>query len=181
MTTLLRITRGGEVTVYGVLALLGAAAAAVGSGYGLFTDNGRVGPGLVPTVSGALLALLGVALLFRALRERAAATDGATDGATGGVTGAATASDEPDLLGRRHAERVRNLWTVFGLLLLAILAVTVFGFLLSFGALILVVSVWVERRGIVGSLAVTVGACVLIYVVFVVFLRVPLPQGVLGF
>jgi hypothetical protein len=75
---------------------------------------------------------------------------------------------------------VRHLWVVFGLLLLTIVAVTVLGFLVAFGAFVLVVSVWVERRRVVGSLVITVSACALIYLVFELFLRVPLPQGLLG-
>jgi len=69
---------------------------------------------------------------------------------------------------------------VFALLLLAILAVAGLGFLVSFGLFVLVVSVGVERRKPVTSLLIAVGACVLIYLVFELFLRVPLPTGLLG-
>jgi putative tricarboxylic transport membrane protein len=75
---------------------------------------------------------------------------------------------------------VRHLWVVFGLLLAAILGVSLFGFLVSFGAFVLVVSTWVERRRLLSSLVITVAAVAFIYLVFVVFLRVPLPQGLLG-
>jgi disulfide bond formation protein DsbB len=170
VTVVLRAVRAGEVAVYGVLTLLGLVAAVVGAGYGLFQDGHKVGPGLMPTLSGALLAVLGAVLMVRAARERRAALPEEV----------AEAPDEPDLFGRTQAERVRHLWVVFGLLLLTIVAVTVLGFLVAFGAFVLVVSVWVERRRVVGSLVITVSACALIYLVFELFLRVPLPQGLLG-
>lgn len=178
MTLLLRVTRAGEVSAYVLLTLVGLAAAIVGSRYGIVVDNGRVGPGLVPTVSGGLLCLLGIALTLRAVREDARG-DGARlpDDGTGGE---GTAAEDVDLSGRTSAQRVRQLWIVFGLLLVAILAVNLLGFLVSFGLLVLVISVWLERRGVVASLAVAVGACALIYVVFELFLRVPLPPGLIG-
>ena len=39
---------------------------------------------------------------------------------------------------------------------------------------------YVERRGAITSLAIAVGACVVIYLVFELFLHVPLPTGLLG-
>ena len=171
MTTiplLARITRAGEVVTYGALTLLGVVAAVVGQGYGVLLPNGQVGPGRVPTVSGVLLAVLGGVLTVRAVREHRVSPPQPVDRET------------RDIFGRTEPERVRHLWVVFGLLLAAIFGVSVFGFLISFGAFVLVVSTWVERRRLLSSLAITVGAVVFIYLVFVVFLRVPLPQGLLG-
>lgn len=183
MTTVLRMVRAGEATVYGVLALLGGVAAVVGSGYGLLQDGGRVGPGLVPTVAGALLALLAMVLMVRAVRERrgrARAKAPSTAPVVDEPVADQPATDEPDLFGRTQAERVRHLWVVFGLLLVTIVAVTLLGFLVAFGAFVLVVSIWVERRRPAGSLVIAVAASAVIYLVFELFLRVPLPQGVLG-
>ncbi len=171
MTTiplLARITRAGEVVTYGALTLLGVVAAVVGRGYGLLLPNGQVGPGMVPTLSGVLLAVLGAVLTVRAIREHRANPPEPVD------------RESRDIFGRTEPERVRHLWVVFGLLLAAIFAVSLFGFLISFGAFVLVVSTWVERRRLLSSLAITVGAVAFIYLVFVVFLRVPLPQGLLG-
>jgi hypothetical protein len=169
VTTLARLTRTGEVAAYGVLTLLGVVAAVVGRGYGLVLPNGQVGPGMVPTVSGALLAVLGAVLLGRAVREHLRAPAAEPED-----------PDVRDIFGRTKSERVRHLWVVFGLLLAAIFAVSALGFLVAFGAFVLVVSTWVERRRPVSSLVITVGAVAFIYLVFVVFLRVPLPQGLLG-
>jgi putative tricarboxylic transport membrane protein len=165
---LARITRAGEVVTYGALTLLGVVAAVVGRGYGLLLPNGQVGPGMVPTVSGVLLAVLGGVLTVRAIREHRANPPQTVD------------RESRDIFGRTEPERVRHLWVVFGLLLAAIFGVSLFGFLISFGAFVLVVSTWVERRRLLSSLVITVSAVVFIYVVFVVFLRVPLPQGLLG-
>jgi putative tricarboxylic transport membrane protein len=165
---LARITRAGEVVTYGALTLLGVVAAVIGQGYGLLLANGQVGPGMVPTVSGALLAVLGAVLLLRAVREHRTSPPPPVD------------RESRDIFGRTEPERVRHLWLVFGLLLAAIFAVSLLGFLVSFGAFVLVVSTWVERRRLLSSLAITVGAVAFIYLVFVVFLRVPLPQGLLG-
>lgn len=157
--------RVGEATVYGVLTLLGVGVAWASVGFGLTLDNGQVGPGLLPAVSGALLAVLGVALLLRT--RHAPAAEPADD-------------DEVDIHGRTPKARIRQLWIVFRLLLATIVAVNVLGFLVAFGLFVLVVSTWVERRKLLPSLAMTVAACAVIYAVFVVFLRVPLPPGLLG-
>lgn len=171
MTGLRSVPGVGEAAVYGGLTLLGLGVAWASVGYGLTVENGQVGPGLMPAVSGALLAVLGVALL---LRNRGAGATEATARPDAGDDG------EVDIYGRTPAARVRQLWTVFALLLATIVAVNLLGFLVAFGAFVLVVSTWVERRRVLSSLALTVAACAVIYAVFVVFLRVPLPPGLLG-
>jgi putative tricarboxylic transport membrane protein len=159
--------RTGEAVVYGVLVLLGVGVTWASFGYGLTLDNGQVGPGLMPAASGTLLALLGIVLLSRTVR--------------GEMTEARTEQDGGvDIYGRTARARVRQLWVVFGLLLATIIAVSLLGFLVAFGAFVLIVSTWVERRRVVPSVAMTIGACAVVYVVFVVFLRVPLPPGLLG-
>jgi putative tricarboxylic transport membrane protein len=166
MTALSRVTQAGEVVAYGVLALTGAAAAITAVGYGLFVENGRVGPGLVPATGGALLAVLGVVLLLRAR--------------VAGRPAEPPSVEDVDIHGRDKAARVRHLWTVFGLLLLTIVAVNLLGFLVAFGAFVFVVSAWVERRRLLPSAVTTVVASAVVYALFVVFLRVPLPPGLLG-
>lgn len=171
MTETLRTARTGEVAVFGGLTLLGVGALVGGLHYGLFADDGRVGPGMMPAVAGALLCVLGAVLTLRTLADSEAAGQPAGD------------EEDPeglDIFGRTQPERIRHLWIVFALLLLAILAVAGLGFLVSFGLFVLVVSVGVERRKPVTSLLIAVGACVLIYLVFELFLRVPLPTGLLG-
>ena len=170
MTALLRAARAGEVAVFAGLTLLGAAAVVGGLHYGLFIGHGRIGPGMMPTASGALLCLLGALLTMRSLQEADGAETPEAEGDPEGL----------DIFGRTRADRIRNLWIVFALLLVAILAVTVLGFLIAFGAFVLVVSVWVEQRKPATALLIAVGACLVIYLVFELFLRVPLPTGLLG-
>ncbi|MGH3368064.1 MAG: tripartite tricarboxylate transporter TctB family protein [Nocardioidaceae bacterium] len=166
---LTRLVGVGEVVTYGALTATGVLAAVLGSGYGVITPQGRVGPGMVPTVCGCLLAALGAVLVVRAVRERAQS-----------LSGGEGDRDEKDIFGRTERERVRHLWLVFGLLLAAIYAVSLVGFLAAFGAFVFVVSAWVERRRIISAATITAGACAFIYLVFVLLLRVPLPQGMLG-
>lgn len=167
MTALGGVKHRGEVVAYGFLAVAGAAAAVTAVRYGLFVEDGRVGPGLVPAVSGGLLAVLGVVLLLRTRTAERPADRPSVE--------------EVDIHGRDQAARVKQLWTVFGLLLLTIVAVNVFGFLVAFGAFVFVVSAWVERRGLLPSAVTTGIACAVVYALFVFFLRVPLPPGQLGF
>jgi hypothetical protein len=171
VTALLRSARAGEAAVFAGLTLLGAAAVVGGLHYGIFTGHGRVGPGMMPLVSGVVLCVLGAVLTLRELQQSEASAELADPGAD---------PEGRDIFGRTQAERNRNLWVVFALLLVAILAVMVLGFLVAFGAFILVVSVFVEQRKPATALIIAVGACLVIYLVFELFLRVPLPTGLLG-
>ena len=62
----------------------------------------------------------------------------------------------------------------------AIVLVPLCGFLLSFGALVLFISVWVEHRPWVTAIVVTAVSVAVVHVVFVLLLGVPLPGGALG-
>lgn len=168
-------TRGGsyrEVVVVGALAVLGAAAAAAAPGYGILVEGNRVGPGLVPLVAGILVAMLFGAVFARALR-RARTPQGA------GSHGPA-ASDGLDIFGRTREQRERQLWTVMGLLLVALLLVPVVGFLPGFGLFTFVVSTAVEGRPLLQSILISLIAAAAVYAMFVEFLAVPLPGGLLG-
>lgn len=176
MTRHLSLARSGEVVVYALLTLVGVVAFVMGRGYGVTTEDGRVGPGMVPTVAGGVVALLGLVLLVQAGRRAAARAFDAVPV----VDGVADADDEEtDLFGRTEKQRVRQLWLVFGLLLGTLFLVTWFGFLISFGLFIFVVSAFVEKRKLLPSLLVAAGACLVVYLVFEVLLRVPLPHGLL--
>ena len=144
---------------YAVLACLGVAVFATSFGYRVVQDNGQVGPGFLPMVAGGLLAVLNVVLLFHEVRHRTADTE----------------DDAADIFGRTRKQRTRMLWVVYALTLGALLLVPLAGFLLSLGLLVLVISTLVERRPIVPALAVTGGSVAAIYLVFVVFLEIPLP------
>jgi putative tricarboxylic transport membrane protein len=166
-----RLVRAGDVVASTVLTLLGVVAAAAGLGYGAFVDGGRVGPGYVPLFAGVLLAGLGAAMLVLAVRSVA-----------GAGTGGADPDAEPgaDIFGRTHRQRMRILWSVLGLTLLAVVLVPYVGFLVAFGLLVLIVSVLVEGRRVLPSLAVTVATVAVTYGVFGLFLQIPLPVGLLG-
>lgn len=211
-----------QVVVYGLLTTLGLFALALALGYGLFKEEFRVGPGLVPAVLGGLIALIAGWELLATLRGQrtphdrglaavvAASVDAAPGGAPAGGTssdGAGVAGDRPqhvvatgerrqgtmspddapvaenddvDIFGRTARQRGRQLVTVFVALTMAILLVPLLGFLFSFFVLSVFISAVVEKRAWLPSAIVSLVAVVLIYAVFVGFLRVPLPTGLIG-
>jgi putative tricarboxylic transport membrane protein len=160
-----------EVAVPALLALIGVAALMAGFGYGLTDDRGQVGTGFLPFVAGGALAVLAVAEVISARRRQAAE-----------VQRAATETHEPDIdiQGRTPGQRVRILAVVLGLVILTVALVPVLGFLLSFAGLLFVVTMAVERMGVLKSAAVTAITIAVIWFVFAQFLSVPLPQGMLG-
>jgi hypothetical protein len=146
----------GESAVWALLVCLSTAMAAVSFGYGITKDGGQVGPGFLPLVSGVALALLSAACLLRSVRGAAPQEEGA------------------------DPQRIRTLWTVFALLLVALLVVPLTGFLVAFGLLVFAVSAFVEKQRLLPAAGVAVAATLVIYAVFVLFLAVPLPGGLLG-
>lgn len=160
-----------ELVTWAAIALFGAAFAVGGLGYGLTKEGGQVGPGLLPALSGGLLMVTALVQVVRTVRGTGAVPE-QTDG---GIVAA-----EDDLDGRTTQQRTRILWTVFGLTLVTLLLVSVLGFLAAFGLMVLVVSVAVERRPVIPALAISVLAVAVVYAIFVVFLRVPLPGGLFG-
>jgi hypothetical protein len=193
-----------QAVVYGLLTALGLFAFVVALGYGLFLEEFRIGPGLVPAVVGGLITLIAGWELVATLRGQrtphdkglaeivAAAADappgGASseDGLPGGTlpsgeqAGAGTDDDGLDIFGRTAAMRGRQLVIVFIALTVAVLLVPLLGFLVSFFLLSLFISAVVERRSWIFSAIVSFAAVAVIYLVFVVFLRVPLPAGLIG-
>ncbi|PRY57555.1 tripartite tricarboxylate transporter TctB family protein [Knoellia remsis] len=170
MSHLTSLRRSGEAMLYAAIALLGLVAAVVGSGYGMFGEGGRIGPGFLPVVAGALTAALCASVAVGVVRRAA--------------HGEPEPSIEPvpdiDSTGRSEKQRVLNLWVVFGLTLVALLLVQVVGFLAAFGLLVLVISAVVEKQNVVKSLVITTAALAVVYLLFGLFLGVPLPGGMLG-
>lgn len=76
-------------------------------------------------------------------------------------------------------DATRSLILVFGLTLVATLLIPVLGLLVSFGLLILVLVTFVERESILSGVVLSVGTSVVAWLVFVQFLGIPLPEGVL--
>jgi putative tricarboxylic transport membrane protein len=164
-----------QAVAFGVLAVLGAAVFGTSFGYGILGEEGRVGPGLLPMVTGLLLLLLSTGqLVTRVLRRgpsrrTALSSDSDADGGPG-----------VDVFRRTEPQRVRQLWTVVGALPVAVLLVPLLGFLPALGLLVLFVSAVVERRPPLVALLVTAIAVAAGYGVFAEFLDVPLPTGAVG-
>jgi hypothetical protein len=88
--------------------------------------------------------------------------------------------DDVDIFGRTPKERGRQLVTVVAALVVAVLLVPLLGFLVSFFLLSLFISAVVERRRWLPSLIVSLVAIAAVYGIFVGFLGVPLPTGLIG-
>lgn len=158
-----------EAVAFGVLTVLGAAVFGTSFGYGIIGDEGRVGPGLLPMVTGLLLLLLAGGQLVARLRR------------TGGaVTGPRQPDPTPDVFGRTESQRVRQLWTVVVAVPVAVLLVPLLGFLPALGLLVLFIAAVVERRPPLVALAIAAVAVAAGYGVFMEFLDVPLPTGLVG-
>jgi putative tricarboxylic transport membrane protein len=157
-----------EAVAFGVLTLLGAAVFGTSFGFGILGDEGRVGPGLLPMVTGLLLLLLcGGQLLVRLRRLRRVGEPREPDS---GV----------DVFGRTESQRVRQLWTVVVATPIAVLLVPLLGFLPALGLLVLFIAAVVERRPPLVALAIAAVAVAAGYGVFMEFLDVPLPTGAVG-
>ncbi|GAA5136958.1 tripartite tricarboxylate transporter TctB family protein [Pseudonocardia adelaidensis] len=157
-----------QAVAFGVLAVLGAVVFGTSFGYGILGDEGRVGPGLLPMVTGLLLLLLGGGQLLVRLRR------------TGGVTEPREPDAGVDVFGRTESQRVRQLWTVVVATPVAVLLVPLLGFLPALGVLVLFIAAVVERRPPLVALAIAAVAIAAGYGVFMEFLDVPLPTGAVG-
>ena len=193
-----------QVVVYGLLTALGLGALVMALGYGLFLDDLRVGPGLVPAVVGALILLVGGWELVATLRGHrtshdqglaeivGAAVDAPVGHAPEGTVspddgplevpgpGAGPGVNDIDIFGRTPQQRARQLVVVFLALIAAVLLVPLLGFLVSFFLLSVFISAMVERRRWIPSLTISFLAVAAVYGLFVGFLEVPLPTGLLG-
>ncbi|MCU1518800.1 MAG: hypothetical protein JWQ75_3521 [Pseudarthrobacter sp.] len=175
-----------------IIIALGLAAAVVAAGYGFLGGDGRIGPGFLPTIAGGLMALFAAvnaltsgkkqgATLESMVEERVVEDATADAGPVPADVSAATANAEgTDIYGRTQRQRDKMLWAVTGIVLATVLLVPLLGFLLAFAAMLLVIAVVVERRKIIPSVVVSVLTLAVTYAIFVLFLRVPLPQGILG-
>lgn len=191
-----------------VLAVLGVAAVLGGLTYGITVEGGEIGPGFLPVMSGGLVAAFALLDLVGRLRRRddvptqaelildTVDRSGADDRGDSplhptGDPGAATTSTqsvhtvvweegEVDIFGRTQSQRNRMLAVVVGLVVATLLAVQLVGFLVAFVLLLVVIAVFVERRPVLPAVLVALAAGAVTYGVFVVLLRVPLPQGLLG-
>lgn len=169
-----------------LLAALGATAGVLGYGYRMFDDDGHVGAGFLPTVTGAFIL---VAALAEIARMYLAAPPAGTGSLLEGVdrieqraaqATAAAHEEQRDTFGRTARQRSRAIVAVFGILLGALLLVPVIGLLLALGAMVLAVTLGVERKPVLPAALTTVGVVAAAYLIFVVALGVPTPTGLLG-
>jgi hypothetical protein len=159
----------------GLLAALGVALALGSVQYGIFNEEGRIGPGFMPFGAGALLALFAVMIGIEAWRRRGVRASRATE--EPGEDGAQEQTVEPE----DGEAKNRTVALVFGLTLVAILLIPVLGFLLSFGLLVFVLVTFVERGSLLLGAVLGVCAVAFAWLVFVLFLQIPLPQGIFTF
>lgn len=179
---------GGDLLFSAALVVLGLAVAVGAVGYNLVGNGGRIAPGFTPFVAG--LALTGFAAWAfaetRARSRRTVAAPARQQPQSGPSRGAEEPVEEPADTTRGpigpstavNAERRAVL--VFALLLATIALTFVTGFLLAFGLLILTLLWYVEREKPWLAVLVSVAAVLVAWLVFVQFLQVPLPGGVLG-
>jgi len=177
-----------RAVAFGLLTAVGGYAFFMSFDYGWFNEGNRVGPGLVPAVTGALVALISGGLLIATLLRRAPSrSEGlaqiatATTGDSALVEEEERGEDDVDMFGRTPAQRVRQLWLVTGGLLVALYLIGFVGMLPALGLFCLFASIYVERRPWLPSVLVTAASLAVAYGVFVVFLEVPLPTGYLDF
>ena len=169
-----------------VIISLGIVAAAMGAGYGVLGDDGRIGPGFLPTIAGASMAFFAAVNMLTSGRKQAATLDSVVEERISGIAhgeasqGPGADGEDLDIYGRTQRQRDRMLWTVIGIVLATVVLVPLLGFMLAFAAMLLVIAVVVERRKMLPSVMVSVLTLAATYAIFVLFLRVPLPQGILG-
>ncbi|MGH3424201.1 MAG: tripartite tricarboxylate transporter TctB family protein [Nocardioidaceae bacterium] len=174
----------GEIVAFGLLTALGAVVLATSFGYGILLEGDRVGPGFMPMVLGALLVLLGGGQLATRVRRPAA------DRRVPDRQPPEPELPEPELseadgegsdaLGRTASHRTRQLWMVGAAIVVTLLVIPYLGFLLGFGLMVLFITAVVERRPWPSAVLISVVAAGVVYGVFVVFLNVPMPGGLLG-
>lgn len=162
-----RSPRRSVLTAYVILIMIGAAfSLGAWLSYPLLLENGQVGPGLMPTVAGAALVLVGV-LLVRQERRTGSVLEG--DGAA-----VDTSAEDREERKRTH----RKLITVLGATVAAAALIPLLGLLPVMSLLVFSLSVFVERRPWWQALLVSIAAFAVAYLIFVVVLMTPLPFGI---
>ncbi|MGI8541525.1 MAG: tripartite tricarboxylate transporter TctB family protein [Rubrobacteraceae bacterium] len=151
-----------------LLVAIGAAFAIGGSGYGIFGEGGRIGPGFMPFMTGILVAVFGAMVGLEAFRRSRRPEDEVPE------------RYEIPTDGEAEASSARTVGIVFAMTLAAILLTALAGFLPAFGLLVFALVRFVEKESIVAAAAFGVGSAVAAWLVFVLFLQIPLPVGVFG-
>ncbi|GAA2179800.1 hypothetical protein GCM10009785_07880 [Brooklawnia cerclae] len=163
-----------------VFLVVGVAVLVAGVGYGLETDAGLVGPGLVPFAAGLVTV---VASLWECVRtfllERRSAGPDATASRIANTV-EASAPEDLDNFGRSTLQRNRAVVLVFLVLAVTVVLTYVIGLLLALSLMVIALLVLIEKKrwwvGLLGGVA----AFLFGYLVFGLALKVPLPTGMLG-
>jgi hypothetical protein len=179
MTAVARVAIATSV----ILALLGIGAVIGGISYGVIEEDGLIGPGFLPTMAGGLVAIFAIGDIVSRLRAKPTMSEaelilGAEADAV--LEEEVAAESDIDIFGRTQKQRSRMLVAVLLILIVTLLLVPLLGFIISFGLMLLSIAVFVEKRKWLPALAVTAAALAVTYLIFVVLLRVPLPQGLIG-
>lgn len=179
-----------EAVAYGFLTAVGGYAFITAFDYPVFNEGNRIGPGLLPAIFGGLIAVISAVLLVQTLTGHRARHDhGLAEVAQSvapdallesGLTEYAETDGDVDIFGRTAAQRMRQLQMVTVALIVALLIVPLVGLLGALALFCLFASIVVERRPWLSSVVITTVSITVIYLVFAVFLEVPLPAGVLG-
>jgi hypothetical protein len=147
------------------LVAVAVAAAIIGFGYGVI-DDGRIAGGFLPVVAATVVIITGLFDAFSRLRVKSATTE--------------EPGDALDIFGRNQKTRDRQLVIVVFMVAGGLLLIDVVGFLAAFALLILTISLFVEKKKPMTTILVTAGTILGTYLVFDVFLEVPLPLGIFG-
>ena len=179
MTAVARVAVASSI----VLALLGIGAVIGGIGYGVIEEDGLIGPGFLPTMAGGLVAIFAIGDIVGRLRAKPSMSEaelilGAEADAV--LEEEVAAESDIDIFGRTQKQRSRMLVAVLVILVATLLLVPLLGFIISFALMLLSIAIFVEKRKWLPALAVTAAALAVTYLIFVVLLRVPLPQGLIG-
>jgi len=133
-----------------------------------FLKNGMPGAGMFPTICAAAIIVCGALLLVESVRSLKKASGG----------------EEPD---PEREENIINTWELKNLLVFLLLGGMVLvlseyiGMLTCLGLSIIIYIKVQGKDPLWKAVAVGAGAVVFLYLVFVTFLRVPLPKGPFGF
>ena len=157
-----RQARRSILVSYGVISVFGAVGFALSFQYEFFRYGNPVGPGFLPRAVAAIIVVLGLALMLQEIRVGSV------------LRGDSGVDDEAG----EQSTSTRKLVVVFGLIILAVLLVPVVGLIPPLVALVAALTIGVERKPLVPSLILTVGAALVAWGLFVAVLRVPVPMGV---
>lgn len=183
-----------DVVGTAILGVVGGVAAVMGFQYGITGENGQVGPGMLPLLTGTFIFLASAAEIFRLYFARVGTSGGRIMSAVEDIEaraaksiGAVDDSDSDDAadgdldtFGRTEKQRNRTPFYIFFTFGVALLLIPVLGLIVSLAAAILFLLLVIERQKWWTSAATTIGAAAFVYVVFGLVLSVPMPSGMLG-